>query len=296
MNELTKRVLVALIGIPFAIGIFYYGGWFLIISIAIIAAIGQWEFYNIAEKKSIHPYKFLSISSGVVFILFFAHLVHNQLNDKFEAYLLLFAPLIIVVLSILSIQIFTGKANTINNISVSIAGIVYVPMMFSTLIGIREFDKLIYNKMYYGIDKFSNGDFGYLLFIMFASVWICDSAAYFGGKSFGKHKLLERVSPKKTWEGAICGFIFSIIGFAVLSAWLIPQLATIHSIIIGAGIGILGQIGDLAESQLKRDAGVKDSSHILPGHGGILDRFDSILFVVPFVFFYLLIMFFMIGL
>jgi phosphatidate cytidylyltransferase len=105
----------------------------------------------------------------------------------------------------------------------------------------------------------------------------------------GRHKLLERVSPKKTWEGAIAGFVFSIISFVGCSFLLIKGLPLIHAIIAGAIVGTIGQIGDLVESLLKRDAAVKDSSNLLPGHGGALDRFDSIIFVMPVIFIYLII-------
>jgi phosphatidate cytidylyltransferase len=126
------------------------------------------------------------------------------------------------------------------------------------------------------------------LFILF-SVWISDSAAYFIGKSFGKHKLAPRVSPKKTWEGAVAGFVGGAGGFLLLSLFFLSSLPIMDSIVIGVIIGTVGQIGDLAESQLKRDAGVKDSSALIPGHGGILDRFDSLLFIMPVVALYLLI-------
>jgi phosphatidate cytidylyltransferase len=110
---------------------------------------------------------------------------------------------------------------------------------------------------------------------------VCDSSAYFFGKAYGKHKLYPEVSPKKSWEGAIAGLIGAIVSFTLLNYFFIPQFPILYSLIAGVLIGITGQIGDLAESQLKRDAGIKDSSDLLPGHGGILDRFDSALFVFP---------------
>jgi phosphatidate cytidylyltransferase len=116
---------------------------------------------------------------------------------------------------------------------------------------------------------------------------MCDSAAYFTGLAIGKHKLFPRVSPKKTWEGAVGGGLASILTVMGLFFWLMPNVPVIHSVMIGVIIAVFGPIGDLAESWLKRDAVVKDSSHILPGHGGILDRFDSMLFVAPLVVIYL---------
>jgi phosphatidate cytidylyltransferase len=114
-----------------------------------------------------------------------------------------------------------------------------------------------------------------------------DSAAYFIGTAIGKHKLFPRVSPNKSWEGAIAGFVFSIITLVVLKSFLLEFLDWVDIIAFGVIIGIFGQVGDLIESLIKRDAGVKDSSNIIPGHGGIFDRFDSLLFSAPIIFLYL---------
>ena len=127
---------------------------------------------------------------------------------------------------------------------------------------------------------------GYLIISIFASIWVCDSAAYFIGSALGKHKLFPRVSPKKSWEGAIAGFIFAVVTLIAARELLLDILSLTDAVIIGILIGIFGQLGDLVESLLKRDAGVKDSSSIIPGHGGIFDRFDSILFTVPIVYLY----------
>jgi phosphatidate cytidylyltransferase len=116
---------------------------------------------------------------------------------------------------------------------------------------------------------------------------VCDSAAYFVGRAFGRHTLFERVSPKKTWEGAIAGFFFAVGAFLLARFLVLPYLSVSDALICGTIVGLFGQIGDLAESLLKRDAGVKDSSQLIPGHGGVLDRFDSIMFVAPLIFLYL---------
>ena len=122
---------------------------------------------------------------------------------------------------------------------------------------------------------------------VFASVWVCDSAAYFVGRALGKHPLFKRVSPNKTWEGAIGGFVGAVAVFTVARFIALPYLSVVQAIVCGALIGLFGQVGDLVESLLKRSAGVKDSSALIPGHGGVLDRFDSLMFVAPLLFFYL---------
>jgi phosphatidate cytidylyltransferase len=128
---------------------------------------------------------------------------------------------------------------------------------------------------------------GYLIISIMIAIWVCDSAAFFIGSAFGKHKLFPRVSPNKSWEGAVAGFVFAIVSMIAAKAIFLDILTLTDSIIIGTIVGTVGQIGDLVESLVKRDAGVKDSSAIIPGHGGIFDRFDSLLFTAPVVYIYL---------
>ena len=122
--------------------------------------------------------------------------------------------------------------------------------------------------------------------MLFAIIWVGDSAGYYGGRAFGKHLLAPRVSPKKTVEGAVAGLLGSIFVGVIAGKWVLPE-DWMNLIVLSAVTAIAGQIGDLAESTLKRSAGVKDSSSILPGHGGILDRLDSLFFAAP-VFYWLL--------
>ncbi len=120
--------------------------------------------------------------------------------------------------------------------------------------------------------------------LSFVTTWANDTAAYFAGHAFGRHKLMERISPKKTWEGFAGGVAGSVAG-ALATRWLLlPELAPGAAVVIGLGAAVLGPLGDLAESMVKRAAGVKDSSRIIPGHGGLLDRIDALLFVAPWVY------------
>jgi phosphatidate cytidylyltransferase len=116
-----------------------------------------------------------------------------------------------------------------------------------------------------------------------AGTWLNDTGAYFAGRTLGRRKLYPRISPSKTWEGAIGGLVASILGALVVRAFLLPEISWAAAAIVGAGCGILGPLGDLSESMLKRAFDKKDSSHILPGHGGLLDRIDALLFNAPFV-------------
>jgi phosphatidate cytidylyltransferase len=121
--------------------------------------------------------------------------------------------------------------------------------------------------------------------LAFVTTWANDTAAYFAGHAFGRHKLFERISPKKTWEG-FAGGVFGSVAGALVTRWLLldGELTVTGAVIVGLGAAVLGPLGDLAESMIKRAAGVKDSSRIIPGHGGLLDRIDALLFVAPWIY------------
>lgn len=121
----------------------------------------------------------------------------------------------------------------------------------------------------------------YLIFFVFIVIWLGDTAAYYAGRRFGKTKLAEHISPNKTVEGAVAGLGGSLLGGLVANIWFLGQISLIHCLIIAVICGIIGQFGDLAESVLKRNTGTKDSGTLIPGHGGILDRLDSLMFAGP---------------
>jgi len=290
MSELIKRVIVAIIAIPIAIAIIYAGSWLMFALVAVLSLLGQWEFYKIAEKKHTFPLKYFGYFFGIIFLLIF------QVMDFLPAMYISMLFIISIFLIVMIFELWNNKPNAGLNIATTITGIIYIPMSFLFIILIRNFYNIINTIRNSSIDFIQISDSNLLmnsyegaglLLSILISIWICDSGAYFVGKAIGRHKLFERISPKKTWEGAIGGLVFGILGFWGATEILLNNFPLIHVIVIGMIVGTIGQIGDLAESQLKRDAGVKDSSAIIPGHGGVLDRFDSILFVMPFVFIYL---------
>ena len=175
-------------------------------------------------------------------------------------------------------ELFRNKESAISNLGITLLGIFYIGFFSAALVDLREF---------YNDSAFTYFQGGYLIISILISIWICDSAAYFIGIAFGKHKLMPRISPNKSWEGAIAGFIFSVITMIAAKALFLEFLEWRDTIAIGIIVGIIGQFGDLIESMIKRDSRVKDSSSIIPGHGGILDRFDSLLFTAPAVYLYL---------
>jgi phosphatidate cytidylyltransferase len=164
------------------------------------------------------------------------------------------------------------------NIASTVWGLFYPAVFFGFMILLRELPNEL------GMEYKLGGKW---LLLMLIIIWICDTAAYFIGKAVGKHKLFFRISPHKTVEGAVAGLVFSFITAYIFHLTYIEDLTLLQCMIIALIAGTIGQIGDLVESLFKRDAGVKDSSNLLPGHGGMLDRFDAPLFVAPVVYLYL---------
>lgn len=229
----------------------------------------MWELYGLAEKKGFWPSRSLGIPA-VLFISWELYLHQGRWLKEL---------LFLVLLVILIVELFKGKENSLANAAVGIFGVMYVSL-FSSLVLIREIP------VHIGIDYRIGG---FLVILIFSTIWLCDTAAYLYGAKFGKHTLFKRVSPKKTWEGTIAGLFIGIAAAVGLHYVFVPSLSVFDSAMIGVIVGVVGQISDLIESLFKRDAGVKDSSNILPGHGGFLDRFDSPLLVGPFVYVYLII-------
>lgn len=267
MSNKIIRIIVAALAIPFLLGLSYIGEIPFLIFVLAIGLVSFYEFSIMVENKNIFICKLIGFISVALMIL----------NAYFHLFTLDILFLTIIPL-LLFIELFRDKESAINNISATLLGIFYMGFFSSTLIGIREF---------YTDIPFSYYNGGYIVITIFITLWMTDSAAYFIGTAIGKHKLFPRVSPNKSWEGAIAGFVFAIITLVDIKVFLFTFLSWTDVIAFSVIIGVFGQIGDLVESLIKRDAGVKDSSNLVPGHGGIFDRFDSLLFSAPLIFLYL---------
>lgn len=266
-NNLITRIVVALFGIPLLVFISVVGKIPFLIFALVIGLVSFFEFSKMVSKRRFLPDQFTGfISIALIIINSFYKFV------DFELLVLIIIP--VVLLS----ELFRQKESSIANISTTLLGIFYIGLFSSALVLIRE---------YYSDSNFLYDQGGYLIIAVFFTIWVCDSAAYFIGSATGKHKVLPRVSPNKSWEGAAAGFIFSIITMVVAQSVMLSFLTITDAIVIGLIVGSLGQAGDFVESQIKRDANVKDSSSLIPGHGGILDRFDSLLFSAPVIYLYL---------
>ena len=265
MNNRTTRILVAFLSIPVLLGLSYWGKVPFLIFIFLVGTVSFHEFAVMVKNKNAN----INESLGILAV---SLLIVNAYYNFIDFQLLILTEVIVIFL----IELFRNKGSAIMNIGSTLVGLFYIGLFSSTIIMIRE--------VYSGSLSYNNG--GLLIISVFITLWVTDSAAYFLGSAFGKNKLFPRVSPNKSWEGAIAGFIFAMITMIVLQTFLITFLNLTNAIILGIIVGLFGQIGDLIESLIKRDAGVKDSSNIIPGHGGIFDRFDSLIFSSPFVFIY----------
>lgn len=290
LNELTKRILVALIGIPIVFAAVWYGGWFFYTLLFLINAFAIDEFYNMVRFKTQKlAARFLYIFSSQIFF----GLAYYLFNKGLLIYFLFVIPIFPIYLSFFDLRTFTDHGLT--RISSRVYGYFYITLAMIAFYFIRQIDLLLVyvHPDYVFTSLFNESNLGNLellkstlgakiLFSIFASVWVCDSAAYFTGRAIGKHKFAEKVSPKKTWEGAIGGLVGAMI-VGVLFYFLDSFEKSYIYLIIAFICGTVGQYGDLVESLIKRDVGVKDSSNLIPGHGGVLDRIDSLLAVSPFI-------------
>ncbi len=242
---------------------YFYLGVFIIVTV-----ISQFELYLMFEKSGYFPQKRYGIFIGLV-IYVSTYLVAKGLIPPTSYFIAIF-----FIISLFIFQLYSKREDHIKCIAFTIFGLVYVVIPLSTLNFIA----------FAGINQ-DNYTYEYIL-AMFLLIWLNDTGAYIFGSIFGKRKLFESISPKKTWEGTIGGFIVSLLTALFISEWFIG-LNRLQWLIYAVIVVVFGTYGDLVESHLKRRAGVKDTGTIMPGHGGLLDRFDSTFFVAPMIFLYL---------
>jgi phosphatidate cytidylyltransferase len=308
MTNMGTRVAVAVVAIPIILYLTFVGGYPFCALVLVISSVALAEFYTLSERKGASPLKALGVIAGILIISTF---LYGEIFDQLVPLLRQFEPeirspsqvqwlLIVViafVLTSLLVELFRGKSSPLLNLSTTVFGVLYISVSLGTLVGIRELFlkdfpplRLLFLAGAQSLEVTRQLSYrwgGYTVISIFACIWICDTAAQFVGLKYGKHKLFPRVSPNKSWEGAVSGFVAAIAAALLAKYIALPFFSVCESLVVGIIVGAFGQLGDLAESLLKRDAGVKDSSHIIPGHGGMLDRFDSLLFVSPILYLYL---------
>lgn len=268
MPDLAKRIVVGLIVFGIFLVALFLGkeiGFMALFAFALV--MGLHEFYNLVDMGGYKPQRFTGYLLGVSMFVGNGLLTFFGLSEQF----LLF-PLLCLFL-ILPIELYRKRPDPFTNIAHGFLGIIYVAVPVTLLIDIiHPNDEIGYNPLFF---------VGWLMLILSS-----DSGAYLAGSAFGKHKLFERISPKKSWEGAAGGLLMSM-AFAIGFAQFLDFLSVWEWIGLSIVSVIAGIYGDLVESLLKRNVGAKDSGTLLPGHGGVLDRLDSIVLATPFAFVYL---------
>lgn len=278
LSELGRRWIVASVGIPLAVLLVYAGGWTLAALLAAVAALGARELYRLAQRGDVAPLGWLGVPAAAFLVLLAAP------DPTFPAVAFLSWILVVcLVAGALAVTIWVRgpEGEPLASAAVTVAGVLYTG-------GTLSFGVLLRHLVPPGTEAAALSPWsGTLLFCwVLAVTWAGDSAAYFAGRRWGRAKLLPRVSPGKTVVGGVAGLAGSVAMGALWAGfgapWLAPfGLSPWAGGLLGGVLGFLAQVGDLTESVLKREAGVKDSGAILPGHGGILDRFDALFFTIP---------------
>ncbi len=268
-EKLAIRTLTAIVFGIFLIGSILLGQWTFSLLTLFFVVAGLLEFYNLLSNGDNKPQIITGIAAGIIAYLAIL-LTSNGLMGSQYLMCLLLLPIIIVIF-----EMWSNSSTPFQNIGITILGIIYLPVPFALLVSFFPIGVKL------GLEKP-----GLLILGFFIILWVFDSAAYFIGSAVGKNKLFERISPKKTWEGLAGGIVFGLITAFILSM-VMKQLGILEWLVMAFIIMIFGTLGDLSESMLKRSLKVKDSGKLLPGHGGILDRFDAVLLSVPVLYLYI---------
>ena len=265
MKNLIIRALTGIIFVVVLISAIYIHPIFFLILFCIITGLTLWEFGGLVKHyENANLQRTVNVLGGVY--LFIATFVYaNGLTDG-----KIFLPYLLFIMLTMIAELYYKAPNPINNWAFTLFAQVYCAGSFSIL-------------NFIGAEPGTPGVMSYTpLFIMaiFIFVWLDDTGAYLVGSLIGKHKLLERISPKKSWEGFFGGLILALASSQAF-AWFAPEINRMNWLGLAATVVLFGTWGDLIESLLKRTLGVKDSGNVLPGHGGMLDRFDSVMLAVP---------------
>jgi phosphatidate cytidylyltransferase len=273
--SLARRIASAAVFLPLLVAMAWAGGIVYLLFTLLVVGLGLREFYLLLESKGLSPHW----KSGMfaVLLLPIAAYVRMRTGRLEEWNLAAFLTVLIGAILLAELRRGAGK-QAVANSAATFLGVLYIGWLGSHLDSLREIPAAFRLPYREGMS------FALLPFFL---TWTCDTAAYAVGRSVGRTQLMPSVSPHKSVEGAVGG-LFAAVGAAILArAWFAPYLTWTDAAVLGVLTGVFGQLGDLVESLLKRDAETKDSSRLIPGHGGVLDRFDSLLFTAPIVYYYL---------
>lgn len=268
MSNLVTRTLTGIVFLVLVVGAIILDKHLFSLLFLVICVLGLWEFYSLVESARIQANKIAGTLTGA--FLFISNALIALHIAPAEILLLNFLFIFLIFL----LELYRNLPNPFTNVAFTFFGLMYVAVPFSLL-------------NYFPNPAIQADTYEYALVLgFFVLIWVNESGAYLVGSSMGRHKLFERISPKKTWEGTLGGGLLTLV-----AAWIISMVCASISffdwLVIALIVVVFGSYGDLFESMFKRSINAKDSGRLLPGHGGILDRFDGVLIAAPFVFVYL---------
>ena len=272
MSNFRDRTITGLSMVFLLLAALFFNPWFFAALFLLVVVLGLWEFYSIVGNDTNQPQKIYgTIAGAIIYIdIICLHLLPEL--PLWTVRSLTVFPLILFFFPFI-IEIYRKRSHPLNNISITVSGLLYIALPLALM------------NLLNGPGAATFLGFPALLLAYFILTWFYDTGAYLYGKQFGKHKFFERISPRKTWEGIVAGGIVAI-ATAVAFSFLVKDVMLIDWIVLTLLVLFFGTYGDLVESLFKRSLHIKDSGTILPGHGGILDRFDSLFLSAPFVFLY----------
>ena len=259
-----RRILTALVLIPLVVALVLWGPPYLLVGVQFfITVAGLWEFFRLAEAAAgVQPLR-------IPGYLFAAAIAPLSLSGSLPQGIVAIALFFLMVMLVAAMLPGRALADYLKSVSATMLGVLYVAVPLTLLIWVCLQD-----------------DGPYWTLFTLIVIWVGDTAGFFFGRAFGKHKSSPRISPNKTWEGTVASFAAAQLVGLVYSRFLWEGEGYWQLALLAAALNVAGQLGDLAESALKRNAGVKDSSGLVPGHGGLLDRLDALLFAAPVLWYY----------
>lgn len=264
-----RRLASGVVFVPLFVFITRAGGYAFLAFVDLVIVLGMLEFYGMMRAKGMHPYRGIGVVSGITLSTYIFFQSGQYANFVFT----------FIVLALMGLELSRrDNRRAVYHVSTTIFGVVYVAFLSSHFVLLRELPNLV------GVPYSQGASF---VFLVVTVTWASDTGAYTVGSLFGSHLLLPRVSRHKTWEGALGGVLFGAAAGYVASVTFAGYLLAWEGVVMGVLASVVGLLGDLFESMLKRDAQVKDTSHLIPGHGGVLDRFDSLLFTAPLIYYFL---------
>jgi phosphatidate cytidylyltransferase len=279
-SNMVRRVAFAAVAIPVALGIVWFGGWPLALTVSLVSALGTREFYDLALKNSIDAARRFGIASAALCgpLALLASPRGPLAGVSSIAVVIGWWPYLgalwILALLVWALARRAPTTRPLEAVAVTAFGVLYTGALPAFLIAIRH--SVFGGRSWAGT---------WLVFFPMVVIWVCDSAAMSGGRAIGGAKLAPTISPGKTRSGSTAGVLGGLLVAPIFGYLVFPRVGINASVmallVIAALLSVLGQLGDLAESLFKREVGVKDSSHLIPGHGGVLDRFDSLYFALP---------------